>query len=179
METIAQWISIAGLICIVASYQQKKRSALILWQTAGSTLFGIHYLLLGAYTGFLLNSITVFRGIVFYKQKPGKAGKIWVGVFIGLCILAYILTFVLFDTEPTAVNLILELLPAIGMCVFTVSFNMTNAGRIRALGSLNSAGWLSYNIAHLSIGGIICETTCLVSIIVGVLRHDVKKKVKE
>ena len=176
-ETIAQWISIAGLACVVASYQQKKKSALILVQATGGALFAIHYLILGAYAGFLLNTIALIRGIIFYKEfRTPKTGKIWVGVIIVLCLLAYVLTFTVFGTTPSLTNLILELLPTIGRVVLTISFNMTHAGHIRALGSINSAGWLTYNIAHLSIGGIACEVLCIISIIVGILRHDIKKK---
>ena len=176
MEAFAQILSIAGLACVVGSYQQKKKSALIAVQATGGALFAIHYFILGAYAGFLLNAIAVFRGVVFYKERSAKAGKIWVAVIIAMCLAAYALTFTAFGTEPTLPNLILELLPTIGMVVLTVSFNMTNAGQIRALGFVNSAGWLTYNIAHLSIGGIGCEVLCFASIIIGILRHDVKKK---
>lgn len=178
METFAQILSIAGLACVVASYQQKKKSALIAVQATGGALFAVHYLMLGAYAGFLLNTIAVFRGIVFYKERSGKSGKIWVGVISALCVLAYVLTFVAFGTPPTLGNLILESLPTIGMVVLTISFNMTHAGQIRALGFINSAGWLTYNIAHLSIGGIGCEIMCVISIIIGILRHDIKNKTK-
>ena len=177
METFAQILSIAGLACVVGSYQQKKKSALILVQATGGALFAIHYLILGAYAGFLLNTIAVFRGIVFYKDnRSDKAGKLWVAIIIALCLIAYGLTFTLFKTPPTLTNLILESLPAIGMIVLTISFNMTNAGQIRSLGFVNSACWLTYNIAHLSIGGIGCEILCVISIIIGILRHDIKKK---
>ena len=178
MELFAQILSIAGLACVVASYQQKKKSALIAVQAAGGALFAVHYLLLGAYAGFLLNTISVIRGFVFYKTLPPKAGKLWVVVISALCLLAYALTFLVFGTPPTLTNLILELLPTIGMVVLTVSFNMTHAGQIRALGFINSAGWLTYNIAHLSIGGIGCEILCVISIIIGILRHDIKRKTK-
>lgn len=177
MEAFAQILSIAGLACVVASYQQKKKSALILCQLAGGALFGVHYLLLGAYAGFLLNIIAVTRALVFYKEDlPRQVGNIWVWIFHGLCLVAYILTFTVFDTEPSVKNLFLEILPAIGMVCLSISFNMTGAKEIRRLGTVSSVCWLIYNFAHLSIGGIACEAMCLVSIIVGILRHDVKKK---
>ena len=177
METFAQVLSIAGLACVVASYQQKKKSALILCQLAGGALFGVHYLLLGAYAGFLLNIIAVTRALVFYKENlPKRVGNVWVWIFHGLCLVAYILTFTVFDTEPSVTNLILELLPAIGMVCLSISFNMTGAKEIRRLGTVSSVCWLIYNFAHLSIGGIACEGMCMVSIIVGILRYDKKEK---
>lgn len=177
METFAQVLSIAGLACVVASYQQKKKSALILCQLAGGALFGVHYLLLGAYAGFLLNIIAVTRALVFYKENlPKRVGNVWVWIFHGLCLVAYILTFTVFDTEPSVTNLILELLPAIGMVCLSISFNMTGAKEIRRLGTVSSVCWLIYNFAHMSIGGIACEGMCMVSIIVGILRYDKKEK---
>ena len=177
MEIFTQALSIAGLACIVASYQQKKKSTLILCQLAGGALFGIHYLLLGAYAGFLLNIIAVARALVFYKGNlPKKVGNIWVCIFHVLCLGAYAMTFLVFGTSPTLPNFILEVLPVIGMFSLSISFNMTGAKEIRRLGTISSVCWLIYNIFHLSIGGIACEGMCLVSIIVGILRHDVKKK---
>ena len=177
MEAFAQILSIAGLACVVGSYQQKKKSALLAVQATGGALFGVHYLLLGAYAGFLLNIIAVTRALVFYKEDlPKQVGNIWVWIFHGLCLVAYILTFTVFDTEPSVKNLFLEILPAIGMVCLSISFNMTGAKEIRRLGTVSSVCWLIYNFAHLSIGGIACEAMCLVSIIVGILRHDRKEK---
>ena len=173
MEIFAQILSIAGLACVVASYQQKKKSALILCQLVGGALFGVHYLLLGAYAGFLLNIIAVTRALVFYNENlPKRMGNIWVWIFHGLCLVAYALTFTVFNTEPSVTNLILEILPAIGMVCLSISFNMSGAKEIRRLGTVSSVCWLIYNFAHLSIGGIACEAMCMVSIIVGILRHD-------
>lgn len=177
MDILTQALSIAGLLCIVASYQQKKKSALILCQLAGGALFGIHYLLLGAFAGFLLNIIAVVRALVFYKGNlPKNVGDLLVYLFHCLCMVAYVLTFTAFGTAPTPTNLILELLPVIGMFSLSTSFNMTGAKEIRALGSVSSVGWLIYNISHVSIGGTACEAMCLVSIIIGILRYDLKKK---
>ena len=175
MELLTQALSIAGLLCIVASYQQKKKSTLILCQLAGGALFGIHYLLLGAYAGFLLNIIAVIRALVFYKENlPKKVGNTWVYIFHALCLVAYALTFTVFGTTPTLTNFVLEVLPVIGMFSLSISFNMTGAKEIRRLGTISSVCWLIYNIAHLSIGGIACEGMCLVSIVVGMLRFDRK-----
>ena len=175
MDYFIQGLSIAGLACIVASYQQKKKSTLILCQLVGGALFGIHYLLLGAYAGFLLNIIAVVRALVFYKGNlPKKVGNTWVYIFHALCLGAYALTFTVFGTTPTLTNLVLEVLPVIGMFCLSISFNMTGAKEIRRLGSGSSVCWLIYNIAHLSIGGIACEAMCLVSIIIGMIRYDRK-----
>ena len=175
MDFLTQALSIAGLLGIVTSYLQKEKKTLITWQLIGAGLFGIHYLLLGAYAGFLLNIIAVTRAVVFCNENlPKKIGRRWVWIFHGLCLCAYALTFLL-GTEPIWQNFILEILPVIGMFSLSISFNMTGAEEIRRLGMISSVCWLIYNIFHLSIGGIACECMCLVSIIVGMLRYDRKK----
>ena len=175
MDFLTQALSIAGLLGIVTSYLQKEKKTLITWQLIGAGLFGIHYLLLGAYAGFLLNIIAVTRAVVFCNENlPKKIGRRWVWIFHGLCLCAYALTFLL-GTEPIWQNFILEILPVIGMFSLSISFNMTGAKEIRRLGMISSVCWLIYNIFHLSIGGIACECMCLVSIIVGMLRYDRKK----
>ena len=117
-----------------------------------------------------------YSDMVFYKENlPKRVGRIWVYIFHCLCLAAYVLTFAVFQTPPTLPNLILEILPTIGMVSLSISFNMTGAKEIRRLGTISSVCWLIYNIFHLSIGGIACEGMCLSSIIIGILRYDRKK----
>ena len=179
LETVAQALSFVGLAFIVASYQQKKKSSLILFQLFGCGIFCIHFFMMGAYTGALLNGIGMIRSMAFYKEeRTRRAGTIWTVVLIAMYIAAYILTFTVFGTPATATNLILEALPTVGMSVLTISFNMTGAGIIRILGSSHSCSWLIYNIAHRSIGGALTEAMSLISIIIGIIRYDLKKKEK-
>ena len=179
LEYITQGLSIAGLICIVASYLQKKKTTLILCQLIGGAIFAVHYLLGQNYAGFLLNIIAVIRALVFFKGNfSKKAGTAWVWVFHGLCVGAYAATFLIFGTDPTLPNLLRSALPMIGMFALSISFNMSGAKEIRRLGIVSSVCWLIYNstITPPSIGGIICECICLVSIVVGMIRYDIKKK---
>ena len=180
MNTFAQILSIIGLGCHVASYQQKKKSALIVCHLFGCALFCIHFLLLKAYTGCLLNALGIVRAVVYYKEDLSrKAGNIWAIILCGLQVVCYGLSFLVFGTEPTWQNFIVELLPTIGMCGLTISFNLTNAGQIRALGAVNSCGWFVYNTLHHSIGGVLTEIICITSIVIGFFRHDRKSKTKE
>lgn len=177
IEAIAQIVGIVALLFIVFSYQQKKKTSLILCQLFGAALFGAHYFMMGAYAGFLLNCIAVLRALVFCREGLSKkTGKIWVWILNGLFLVSYALTFLVFNVTPSVPNLIIQALPVIGMCVSTISFNMKNAGQIRALSIVTSAGWLTYNIYYSSIGGTLCESISLISIIIGILRYDIKKK---
>ena len=55
---------------------------------------------------------------------------------------------------------------------------MKKAAHTRLTGLINSPTWLIYNILNRSIGGSLTEAISLVSIIVGIIRLDLRKKPK-
>jgi hypothetical protein len=81
-----------------------------------------------------------------------------------------------FGTEATPKNLAVEILPVVGMVITTVSFCLGRAKAVRVLGIFNSPLWLTYNIFNFSLGGIITESVALISIVIGIVRYDLKKK---
>ena len=58
---------------------------------------------------------------------------------------SYILVFAVFGKEPTSFNLLVEILPLIGMGVMTVGLSMKDSKAIRVCGFINSPCWLIYN----------------------------------
>ena len=100
----------------------------------------------------------------------------WLLGFVAVYLTSYLLTFTVFGKEPTAINLIVEFLPVVGMTATTASFRLTDAGAIRRFGLISSPTWLIYNIANFSIGAICCEVLSLGSILIGIFRHDRKKE---
>jgi hypothetical protein len=178
MNIIAQGIGLIGTALNALSFQRKEKKALILTQLVSATVFCIHFFMLGAYMGFLLNMIAAFRAVVFaYKDRFNAKSIWWLPLFISFYLASYILTFTVFDKEITARNLIIELLPVIGMTISTISFRAKNAAKVRILSLFNSPMWLIYNVFSGSIGGVICESLCIVSIVLGIIRLDIKKSV--
>lgn len=174
-EIIAQIIGILAMIFNIVSYQGKKQSTVIALQLVGGTLFAINFLMLGAFVGGLLNIIAVVRAIVFLFKDKLKADRLpWFIFFISTYISVYILSFTVFGKEPTVKNLAIEVLPVIGMIALNVGFRLKNASDVRKLGLVSSPAWLIYNAFAGSIGAIICEAVTLVSIFVGMFRHDRK-----
>jgi len=179
IELIAQIIGIAAMAFNILSYQQKTRSGAIAFQLVGASLFAINFLLLDAVVGGLLNVIGAIRSIVFLNKEKLRADHpAWFAGFTAAYLASYILTFTLFAKEPTAVNLIVEFLPVIGMVALTISYRQSDAKAIRRFGLISSPSWLIYNIANLSIGAICCEVLSLGSIIIGILRLDRSQKLQ-
>ena len=176
METFAQIIGILAAALNISSFQCKTKNKIIFIQLFGGALFMINFLLLGAITGAIMNGLAIVRALLFlYKDKLKLNDKILVGSLIAAFVISYILAFTVLGVEPTVKNFILESLPIIGMSAATVSFNMKNATAVRIIGiTLSSPGWLVYNVFSGSIGAILCEAFSLVSLAVGIIRHDIK-----
>ena len=175
IEIIAQAIGIVAMVFNILSYQGKKQKTVITLQLFGGLLFAVNFWMIGAKVGGILNVIAVLRALIFLLKDKLKADSVfWLIGFILSYITVYILTFTTFGTELTPWTLIRELLPVVGMTALSVGFRLKNAANIRKCGLVSSPAWLIYNIAVGSWGAIICETLTLISIFVGMFRHDNK-----
>ena len=174
-EIIAQIIGIFAAAMNILSYQMKSKRNLLIMQLMGSFMFSFNYIILGAYMGGLMNVLAVIRALLFINQKRMRInGKLLISLFVFAFVACYVMTFTLLGKEPTPKNLIIEALPVIGMTFVTFSFNMKNATAVRIIGlSANSPCWLVYNVCSGSIGAIICEVVSIISLVVGIIRHDI------
>ena len=176
IEIIAQIIGVVAMAFNIISYQWKKKETVIILQLVGAILFSVNFLMLGATVGGILNAIAAIRAAVFYLGDKVKADRIfWFVGFIASYILVYILNFTVFGKEPTAFHLIIELLPVIGMLALNIGYRLKESAQIRKCGLISSPAWLIYKIAAGSWGAIICESLTLISIFVGMIRHDNNK----
>lgn len=179
-EIAAQIIGIVAMAMNCLSYQQKRQNAVLALQLCGSALFVVNFFLLGAFAGALLNAIAILRAVVFMKKdKLHTNHPAWLIGLIAAYLLSYILVFTVFGKEANALNLIVEMLPVIGMTLMTVAFRYQSATMTRRFGMINSPLWLVYNIFSFSIGAICCESLNIASIIIGILRIDRKKTPEE
>ena len=177
LEIIAQAVGIVAMVFNILSYQGKKQSTVITLQLFGASLFAINFFMLGATVGGIMNLMAAFRAIVFVNKKRFKAESVWwLIIFITMFVTAYVLTFTVFGKTFTPINALIELLPIIAMTVSTIGFRNGSAKAIRYWGLIGSPSWLVYNICNFAIGAIICEVVSLISIIVGIIRYDIKKK---
>ena len=180
IKIIGQIISIIAMAFNIYSFQLKTANKVIVCQLFGGLFFSVSFFMLGMVTGGLLNVVAVMRAIVYrFKDKLHSEHILWFLFFEALFVASYVLTFTVFKKEFTAFNAIIELLPVIGMTASTISFRLQSAKAIRAYGMICSPSWLIYNIIGGSIGAIICEVLSICSIVIGMFRHDFKKKTKE
>ena len=177
IELIAQGVGIIAMLFNILSYQSKHQKWVIALQLCGGALFSVNYLLLGAMVGGLLNILATIRAVVFLFKEKLKADRLpWLIFFFSLYIGVYVLNFTLFGKEPTFKNLIIELLPVVGMTALNIGFRLKEAADIRKCGLVSSPAWLIYNVVAGSWGAIACEVLTLCSIFIGMFRHDNKKE---
>ena len=168
-NTIAQIIGFCGTGVTFLAYQQKKRKNIIIFTVISSSLFMMHYSLLGANTGAILNLICALRGIVFANSdKKWAKSKIWLAAFIIINIICAVVTW----------SVWYSVLPLAGMLLSTVSFWLKDETKIRLVTLPSSPCWLVYNALCGSVAGVITECFITSSIIIAIVRYDILKNGK-
>ncbi len=163
---IAQIIGAVALGMAIISFQQNTRKKILLFQLIAGSIFSIHFLLLGAYTGAALNALSVCRNIIFYNKSKKWASHIhWLFLFIFVSIIVGILTW----------ENIITLFAMTGMVLGSVSFWLDNPKYVRRLSFPISMLWIVYNIVNKSYAGILTELFVMSSVIIGIFRFDIKK----
>lgn len=160
-ERIIQGIGFCGILCSVISFQCKKHGKILFFRTMNELLFGIQYLLLGAYTGAAMNFIGCVRNILFSRQVEKEKSTI-------LSRLIFSLLFLVFAIATwSGVKSILIGIAKVGS---TVAYGCRNTIVMRLIILLTSTLWLMYNIGVGSWAGAICESFTILSIFVALFR---------
>ena len=173
---IAQAVGIIAMLFNIFSYQQKSAKSIIAFQFFGAFFFALNYLLLGAYIATMLNAVGVIRAVLFLNKEKTKVDKLhWVAIFGIAYIGAYILNFTVVGVEPSAKNLIVEVLPVIAMFATHLAYRCNAPKTLRYICLISSVSWLIFNIVNFAIGAILCETFSLASIAIATFREKKKE----
>ena len=165
---VVQGIGLVSLVCSLASFQMNRRGAIMKLQMAASLLFSLQLLLLGAVTGACLDLISFARTLVFSLRDRHKWASspllpiTFVGIMIGTGILTY--------------NSWYSFLAIAGSVLSTVALWMREGRHIRLISLAVGPCWFIYNILAGSYTGAINEVIAVTSIIVGIIRHDIKRR---
>lgn len=178
MDILTQAIGIVGMAFGILSYLNKSQRGIMIFQLLTTACFAVHFFMLGAVTGCLLNILGVIRAAVYSQRSTRRwaAHPVWIYIFSGAAFALYALSFTVFGVEPSARLLILELLPVITVTVTSVAYRMPGGGQVRILSLFASPLWLIYNAINGSVGGTISDSLATVSILVGMYKHDRKRK---
>lgn len=136
-------------------------------QLTSAFLFGIHFAMLGALTGALMNFINCFRCYVFANyDKQWAKSNYWLYLFLVLFWISGILTWQSWYS----------FLAIIGMTASTIVFWMKNTTKIRFLSLISPPVWFTHNLFVNSYSGMLGEIFIFTSTIIGILRFDKKNR---
>ena len=164
MFITAQIIGLLGIIALIHSFKENNKSFLLKYQTLSNLLFAIQYIFLGAYSGCYVSITCTIRNLIFSKHE-NKTPKI----YLILVILSMLILTKLSYKGP------ISFLPCIGSILFSICLSGKNLTLTRISEAIASILYILYNIKVLAITGIIFNTIELISSLVAIYKHDLKK----
>ncbi len=167
-DILVQSVGWIALICSAISFQQKKRLGILLWQATATLVSSVYLFLLGAYEGACLDLLSFAGKMIFSKGGAvlGISLPVWRMVFLAAMLVAGILTWA--D--------IFSLLAILASCLSLLALSMKQPAKIRLISLFVSPCWIVYNWVYHAYPSILMECIALTSIIIGIIRYDIKKK---
>lgn len=162
-----QAIGFAGTILIAIGMQQKTYNRIMFCKIANEFFGGIQYLLLGGYTGMILNLTSCLtNGVYWYRIKNKKSTLVFQIIF-GIM-------FVVLGSVSW--HGYVSILAISAKVISTISLGISNTRVIRIMNLISTPCWLFYNIFVGSIAGVVSDLIVLSSVIIAVIRIDIIKK---
>ncbi len=169
-ETVAQILGIFGIAVFLLCFHVKDMKSARKVKMLVDIIWGTHYLLLGAWSGFLINVICFFREIVFLNSdKKFFSGKKGLYIFIAVNLASAAFTWQNFYS----------LLPAITACIGTYTFWQKNLRVARGLALTNNVLMFTYDIFVSSYTGLIGESLAFLSVLLAIARTRRRHKQNE
>lgn len=169
MQILGQAIGIIGFTLTFCSYQCKTAKKLLLLQTISTLLFILHYYLIDAASGMLLNIVCIARNVVYYYKDKRVFSYpfypyLFAALIAGCCVLSW--------QGPVS------LLITVALVINTVFLSFGRQNLLRASVVFTCSLILIYNVFMFSVGGILNEGIAILSSAVGLWRYRREKEGK-
>ena len=162
---IGQILSIVAVVTGVISFQMKTSKGILFFQIITALVFSAHYFLIGAMTATVLNFIGAIQCVCYYiRNKRQSDNPILPILFTVLVVFTSLLTW---DGWYSAFIML-------GLIINSIGFSSPNAQVIRKLNLIKSPLCLVYNLCVSSAGGIIFETSSIISTAIGLVKNRKK-----
>jgi len=157
---ISQILVIIATIVIAVTYIVKSRKQILSCFIIYNIFYGIHYLLLNAYTGFLMNLVSIGRNVFFYynNSKDKENSKL---ILIILYII--IVTFGIFSYQD-----IYSLVSMSASLLSTYSVWQKNVKKYRFIAVFVSIEFIIYGLHIHSPFAVITEVFLLLVELIGI-----------
>lgn len=154
-----------GVYCF--SFQQKKRKNIIFLNVVSRLLFILQYVLLGAFSGAVLDVLGALASYV-----AGKKDVPWIQKHLKAIILLLNVAIVAAGVALAIINQSwLDLLPVIAVLLHTGSFWLNRESTIRIVYLIGSPFWIVYNFMTAAYGSMVGDLLSMVSLVVAMIRY--------
>lgn len=158
---IGQALGVVAVILGFVTYQMKSPKRLLIVNLITCGVFCLHYLLIGAISGCVMNLIGIFRNIVYTnRNKKVFSSPAWPFVFAAIMLAAGLATW----QDWRSVLMVCALV------INSLALSMKNAQHIRWSLLITCPMVMSYDALLHSYGGIVYEGMSIVSAIIGIIR---------
>lgn len=164
---ISQGLVILATIFISVTYFEKNRKNILILFISYSVLYGIHYLLLSALTGFFMNMVSIGRNIIFYRHEKKKQEN---SIYFLIILFIIIILFGVFSY-----NDMFSIISMSASLLSTYSIWQRNIKVYRVLAIIVSICFIIYAIHINSLFAIITEVILLMAEFIGILLLVLKK----
>lgn len=169
-QLFAQIIGYVGTCVLFMSYQMPKKRMIVALQVVSISIFTIHFSILGAWTGALMNAIALEKTVLYlFENEKWFKNKLFTIVFTIAVLVTGILTW-----DDWA-----SVLPLIAMIINTLAYNLKKERHFRLGMFPCSPLWMAYAIHTGSIPALIGEILTTTSTIVAIIRYDVLGREKK
>ena len=174
-EIIPQIIGLLAVATFLLSYQMKKRRNIIIVNVISRLLYIVQYVLLGAFSGAILDSVGIIASVIAEKKNTPfiKKHTTVIVVTCGLVVLSAGLAIAFVNRS------VLDLLPIIGVFLHTGAFWLTDERIIRRVSLAGSPFWLVYNFLSHAYGSAVGDVLTMVSIITAMIKYKDFKRTGE
>lgn len=138
---------------------------MLLLQSSAAILWVVHFFLLGALTGSVLNLINASRNLAFYKAGNNRS------VYIPLSFALIIVAAAFFTWQGPY-----SLLPMTGSLIGTLAFWQAKTHYIRLIAIVSPSLWLIYSLKVGSYAAVTAEILMISSIALGIYRFDIRPR---
>lgn len=166
---IAQIVGYVAIAESVFIFISNKREKILIFKLIDDALWFTNMVLMGAYTGAVLNAIAIVREIIFFNRgkKKWATHKFWLFFFMIVMLVSPVLTW----AGPVSI------LPAMGSCVAVICFYAEKPIMTKYLAYFAQGSWLAYAVLTKNWSSTVCNVIALVSATIGII-HEVSVKRK-
>lgn len=167
MDIVPQIIGLAAVATFLLSYQQKKRNNIIILNTISRCLYILQYLLLGAFSGAVLDILGAISSVIAGKKHTAFIKKHTKALLIAINICIVIAGGMIALINKS----LLDLLPIAGVLLHTSAFWISSEKIIRRVSLLGSPFWFIYNFLSRAYGSAIGDIFTMVSITIAMVKY--------